>query len=512
MKKELVLLCAFIYLATALNTSYPCKLVKVEYGYNCECTESFCDTLNIPEPKLGFIFVTSSESGYRFSYKHGEFSLYNSFDKANVLVIDQTIKHEKSKIVGFGGAFTGTVSYILEQFSPKLRQLFYNAYYSKDTGIGYNLLRVPIGGTDFDLTAWTYDNVNETDTALLYFKTLDKRDIVRNQQIKQLQKVSGNDDIKLVSASWLAPLWMKAGQKMDGYAENCIIPEFYETWANLHIKWLKLMEDDGVMIWCLSTGNEPDFMKIMGNEWLLTSWIAGDQSDWFVKYLVPALKKSGNSNIKIQIFDDMRNSSLEYLDEMTARHNDLMQYTDFIAIHGYFDGVSSPEILGELQAKYDKQILYTEMCFGLFEGVRAGAWSRAEEMIATLMGALQHNVAAYIDWNLMLNSTGGPSYVQQLDAPIITNEDYSAFYKQPMYFAMAHFSKFIAPGSFRINSTLLGLNETQVRTVAYLRPDNKVCIVLVNSLEEPISLTLVDGLKGETKLQLIPKSINTLIY
>lgn len=39
-----------------------------------------------------------------------------------------------------------------------------------------------------------------------------------------------------------------------------------------------------------------------------------------------------------------------------------------------------------------------------------GSWSRAEGLIKILMDALNHDVAGYIDWNFMLNSTGGPRY------------------------------------------------------------------------------------------------------
>lgn len=403
MKAELIVLSIFINLASALNATYPCKLVKVKYGYNCECTDKYCDTLSVPNPKHGFVFVTSSESGYRFAYKNGEFSSHKLSDTENVLVIDQTIKYEKPQIIGFGGTFTGTVSHIIEKLSPKLRQHFYKSCYSKDDGLAYNMMRVPIGGSDFDLEPWTYDNVDGNDTELLHFKTLDERDKVRNQQIKQLQAISENDDIKVTGASWTAPLWMKAAHRMDGRADNRVIPEFYETWANLHIKWTNLMEKDGIKIWCLSTGNEPYYVQNL-NEWFVTGWNAGDQAEWIVNYLMPALKKSTNSTIKIQIYDDVRASSLEYLNEMVARHNDVIKHSDYIAIHGYSDLRSSSSILDDLYTKYDKQILYTEMSFGIRGvGVLAGSWLRAENLTSHLIGALQHNVAAYIDWNLMLN-------------------------------------------------------------------------------------------------------------
>ncbi|XP_055302938.1 putative glucosylceramidase 3 [Sitodiplosis mosellana] len=200
---------------------------------------------------------------------------------------------------------------------------------------------------------------------------------------------------------------------------------------------------------------------------------------------------------------------------MFEQRNDVMEYADYISLHAYFDRISSPEILDEIYAKYDKQILYTEMSFAVFKGekVLPGSWPRAEELIKILMETLQHNVAAYVDWNLILLETGGPSYLGSfIEAYILANEDFTVFYKQPLFYAMAHFAKFISPHSIRISSAVINPGKSQVITVAYLRPDNKVCVVLYNNGTNPVALTLADDLKGITKLQLKPKSLNTLIY
>lgn len=86
----------------------------------------------------------------------------------------------------------------------------------------------------------------------------------------------------------------------------------------------------------------------------------------------------------------------------------------------------------------------------------------------------------WIDWNLALDEQGGPNWVQNyVDSPIIVNAEKGEFYKQPTYYALSHFSKYIPRGSVRIgsSSSLLALD---VLTTAFLRPDGAVSVVLHN--------------------------------
>jgi glucosylceramidase len=60
-------------------------------------------------------------------------------------------------------------------------------------------------------------------------------------------------------------------------------------------------------------------------------------------------------------------------------------------------------------------------------------------------------VGGWIDWNLALNPGGGPTYLNNfLGTPIIVNATANEFYKQPIFYALAHLSKFEPPGSKRI--------------------------------------------------------------
>lgn len=296
-----------------------------------------------------------------------------------------------------------------------------------------------------------------------------------------------------------------------------MIPDYYQAFADYHARWLNLTTNDGVPVWTISTGNQPAYAVHFQCGQIGNTWNSGDQADWMVNHLAPALQQTG-LDVKIHVYDDMRNGSIEYLGNMTQRQPNVMEYADFIALHPYFDMITSPEELRILRQKYNKPILYTEMSFGVkgtgvVEGTMPGSWPRAEEFLTIIMDALRHDVAGYIDWNLILDSKGGPSYIgRSIDAFILANEDHTEFHKQPMYYAMAHFAKFIPRHSLRIASTFSGSSKSQVQAVAYQRPDDKISLVLYNNGTNLVDVTLVDALRGNTEITLKPKSLNTIIY
>lgn len=94
------------------------------------------------------------------------------------------------------------------------------------------------------------------------------------------------------------------------------------------------------------------------------------------------------------------------------------------------------------------------------------------------MKDLQHWYTGWIDWNLAVNLKGGPSYVENyVDSSIIVNSTGQEFYKNPTYYTMGHFSKFIPPQSVRIDAHLA---KQVVKVVAFLRPDNGTTLVIFN--------------------------------
>lgn len=95
---------------------------------------------------------------------------------------------------------------------------------------------------------------------------------------------------------------------------------------------------------------------------------------------------------------------------------------------------------------------------------------------------LNYNVVGWIDWNLCLDATGGPNWAKNfVDSPIIVFPEIDEFIKQPMFYAMGHFSKFIPRGSQRIKVVEhKSIFQSSVDNVAFLTPRNTVTVVLYN--------------------------------
>ena len=63
----------------------------------------------------------------------------------------------------------------------------------------------------------------------------------------------------------------------------------------------------------------------------------------------------------------------------------------------------------------------------------------------------------WIDWNLLVDSEGGPNHLgNNCDAPIFTLKDFSDIHVQPKYYYFGQISKYVPPGSVRVESHTVG--------------------------------------------------------
>lgn len=231
----------------------PCDIRAYKTGLVCVCNDTYCDTLEfqLPENDGEVLIFSTSKSGLRFNeirtnfgdkkvtIPHGAYhfpvsEMTNKLTMAQQVLkipprtpepldsivnvsINRTATYQK--IIGFGGAFTGAVSYNLNQLSnDRLRQHVYESYYSKELGNGYNLMRFPIGGCDFDLEPWAYNEFPEHDPYLTNFNQLDPRDVEKIEQINELKRITKNFDIKVLGAAWSPPRWMKTNGDWTGFS------------------------------------------------------------------------------------------------------------------------------------------------------------------------------------------------------------------------------------------------------------------------------------------------------
>ena len=90
-------------------------------------------------------------------------------------------------------------------------------------------------------------------------------------------------------------------------------------------------------------------------------------------------------------------------------------------------------------------------------------------------------VSGWLDWNLVVDLMGGPNWAKfAADAAILVNPEADEFFKQPIYYAIGHVSKFVPPDSVRIEMTPGPHVPRNLQSVAFLRPDNRTVIIFLN--------------------------------
>ena len=96
-----------------------------------------------------------------------------------------------------------------------------------------------------------------------------------------------------------------------------------------------------------------------------------------------------------------------------------------------------------------------------------------------VMQDLQHSVHGWIDWNLVLDERGGPNYADNFveSAVIVNGTSWEEAYKQPIFYGLGHFSRFILPGSVRLE---VQSSSGDVQVIAFERPNKRTVLVMYN--------------------------------
>lgn len=97
-----------------------------------------------------------------------------------------------------------------------------------------------------------------------------------------------------------------------------------------------------------------------------------------------------------------------------------------------------------------------------------------------------------------------------VDAPIIVNEKTQEYYKQPMYYALAHFTRFLPEGSVRLNTTLE--IDSPLEVVAFQSSNGSTVLVALNRYESDIQLRVHDAKYGQFDFIVTGHSIHSFIW
>ncbi|VDN06504.1 unnamed protein product [Thelazia callipaeda] len=479
----------------------------------CVCNATFCDDLpqlTKLKPLQAVVYITS-ESGKRFEKTFFSFKPLKNGSEIIRLKINDQIKYQT--ILGFGGAFTDSAGININSLKQSTQINLLQSYFG-EKGIQYTIGRVPMASCDFSTRVYSYDDI-PNDFTLSNFSLAEEDMKFKIPYIKRAISLT-NSTLKLFATPWSAPGWMKSSGKMVGGGTLRGSPDgpYHTTWANYYVKFLEAYQNHNITFWGLTVQNEPVTGVDLSYKWQTMYFSPKTERDFVRNHLGPALKSSEvGRNISLMIMDDQR-TQLPVWADVVFKDAKAAEYVSGIAVHWYADFVSVKRLSETHNRHPNKFILATEACTGSkpFEhSPILGDWSRGDQYAHDIIQDLLNWVVGWTDWNLCLDVEGGPNFAKNyVDAPIIVNATADEFYKQPMFYVMGHFSKFVRPGSVRIE---LYYFEKPVlyEGVAFITPSEQRVVVLLNRSKKLMKFTVEDGNKA-LYIQMQPRSIITIIW
>ena len=393
------------------------------------------------------------------------------------LVVDWTKTYQE--IVGFGGAFTEASAVNFKALSKHDQQKVMSLYFddpSKDS-LGYTLGRVPINSCDFSPASYNFDNVTGDD-ALAHFDDSVKHDVDAGMipmiLDAQARVAKRGYELKMFASPWSPPAWMKlpvegatpARSMLTSATPNGLDPKHSRAWANYFSRFISAYRKQGIDLWGVTVQNEPE--AAVG--WEACLWTPQFMMEFVRDHLGPVLRKE-QPKVKIIGFDHNKDHVHIWAD---AAYSDpkAREYFDGMGVHWY-GGLNTHNLENTHNLAPDKFILATEACncggvvykTGAFaNGVYTpgGAtslaewWYRAESIALDILEDLKFWSVGWTDWNLLLSTSGGPNHLKNLcDANLIADPTNSlglgTLIVQASYYYMGHFSRYIPPGSKRID-------------------------------------------------------------
>jgi glucosylceramidase len=415
-------------------------------------------------------------------------------EKQQCVFVDSTKTFQT--LLGIGGALTDASAETFAKLPRDKQQEVLHAYFDPQKGNGYSLGRTHINSCDFSSESYTY--VKDSDKELASFDIAHDRKY-RIPFIKQALALAGKDFTLFVSP-WSPPAWMKSNNNM--LHGGSLKPEYYDAWANYFVKFIKAYESEGIPIWGLTVQNEP-----MANQPFESCiYTAEEERDFLKNHLGPTLENAGLKDKKILVWDHNRTMLYQraqcILDDPAAA-----KYVWGVAFHWYvndaFDNIKRVR-----EAYPNVNVMLTEGCLSP-HGKKVADWQLGETYAQSMISDFNNGAVGWTDWNVLLDKQGGPNHVNNFCyAPIQADTSTGQLIYANSYYYIGHFSKFIRPGARRIISSSTVDN---LLTTAFLNPDGKVAVVVLNSSDDAQPFWVWSSGQG-AKTESPAHSIMTLVY
>jgi len=488
MKKALIL--PVVSLLTFCSSPKPVDIPAVSPDKNASFST---------EGKKVVVYTTADSTGYRLT----------ATDTISFAAFGQPLETQPSVFVdpgfrfqaflGIGGAFTDAAAETFARLPAKKQSEFLTACFDSVSGIGYTWGRTHINSCDFSSDMYTY--VRDGDKELATF-SIAHDEKYKIPLIRKAIQTAGK--LNLFVSSWSPPAWMKDNN--DRLHGGKLKPEYFQTWANYYVKYINALEKAGVPVWGLTVQNEPMAKQI----WESCMFTAEEERDFIKNFLGPTLQGNKLGGKKLIAWDHNRDLLFQRASTILG-DPEAAKYVWGIGFHWYEiwnGGRQYENVKRTAEAFPGTNLLLTEACNYPFSWQTFDQWKWGEQYGENMINDFNNGAVAWTDWNLLLDETGGPNHVKGFCfAPIHAKTQEGTLHYMNSYFYIGHFSKFIRPGARRVTSSS---SRAQLLTTAFLNPDGKLAVVVMNETGEKLPYRMYIGGHAVETISL-PHSIQTLV-
>jgi glucosylceramidase len=392
--------------------------------------------------------------------------------------IDIDAKTRYQPIDGFGFALTGGSAQLLMKMDQPHRTVILKELFATDgQDIGISYLRVSIGSSDMNDHVFTYDDLpaGEQDPQLTHFDlSQDRADVI--PVLKEILAI--NPKISILGSPWSPPSWMKTNELPKG---GSLRPELYGTYAQYFVKYIHAMAAEGIRIDAITVQNEPLNPKNTPSL-VMTS---KEEGTFIATALGPAFRQA-HLKTKIILYDhncDRPDYPLDILADSQAA-----QYVAGSGFHLYGGTIDA---MTKVHDAYPKKDLYfTEQMVTQEDKETVRPFRIAQPVSHILIGATRNWSRNALLWNLAADPQDNP-HTDSGGCPVCQGAitiDGNEVTRNLAFYTAAHASKFVRPGSVRIQS---GSAATDILpNVAFETPDHKKVLLIANPTHDPATFSV----------------------
>lgn len=397
------------------------------------------------------------------------------------ITVNDGVKYQQ--IDGFGASLTDSSAWLLwNKLTESQRKDALQMLFSREKGIGLSVLRQPMGASDFALAAYSYDDLptgqplNPGDPELKHFSI----DHDRAYILPILREAMAlNPNLKIIASPWSPPGWMKTSGSM---IQGALLPTAYSPFAKYFVRFVQEYEAAGVSIFAVTIQNEP--LNIPG-DYPGMGMTAREQAEFLGNYLGPALRDA-RLKTKIMIFDhnwDLIDYPIQVLNDAKAAG-----FAAGTATHCYGGSVTAQN---ELHERWPEKDIWMTECSG-------GEWQTGkllQQQVRLVIGSTRNWAKSVVLWNLALDQNHAPFLGGCTNCRGVITVNHAAQPSQVVptvdYTALAHASKFVAPGAYRVESNTF--DQGSLEDVAFRNPDGSLVLLVLNSSGASVAFNIAWG-------------------